>query len=446
MSLRALTAAAAASVIAYAAIEFLKRKKVLTFTADKAVENGDDQPERAMILGTGAAYGNHYSTEQMHKAFVEQRKAVGDTECDFDFAKRVFEACGYDAHSVTLPLKDVYRRMSRDEYIELRRTNLQGLAKRAGEDALASWGGDRANITHFFWGTMTGAMDSPTLDIKLTKALGLNPDVERTSIEGMGCLTGFRLLNLARQVAAAQPHARILVIAADLRSALGNALPEKATKEDIVSVALFRDAASSCVVGGSGALTSNEMPIYECITGLSRIIDDTSHLVDYHEETDGSIRLHLSRDLPIAIGAAEPAFVGRILEKAREEGFDVPKLKTDDDKEGGVEILQARAARTVTFDVLCHTGGPKVLREVAKCLGADAERLGASWRVMKAHGNLSGASNLAVLHEHSTRSSEKSDWAVCLSMGPGACLEGVLLRRLAIRVHRSSSVTNLTAM
>lgn len=126
--------------------------------------------------------------------------------------------------------------------------------------------------------------------------LGLRSDVERTSIEGMGCLTGFRLLNLARQVAAASPHARILVIAADLRSALGNALPEKASREDIVSVAvrfvredrmdpwpsalgisplsspqpsagphpqLFRDGASATVVGGADGLLSSETACYE---------------------------------------------------------------------------------------------------------------------------------------------------------------------------------------
>ena len=36
---------------------------------------------------------------------------------------------------------------------------------------------------------------------------GLSPDVQRTSIEGMGCLTGFRLLNMAQQVAQGTPEA-----------------------------------------------------------------------------------------------------------------------------------------------------------------------------------------------------------------------------------------------
>ena len=50
---------------------------------------------------------------------------------------------------------------------------------------------------------------------------------------------------------------------------------------------------------------------------------------------------------------------------------------------------------------------------------------------MKAHGNLSGASNLAVL-DHLNRRTHglplQRRWVLCLSMGPGACLEGLVLR------------------
>ena len=141
---------------------------------------------------------------------------------------------------------------------------------------------------------MTGALDSPTIDILLAKRLGLNLDVKRTSVEGMGCLTGYRMLNLAVETSHKQPEKRILVIEADLRSLIGyvpnyhpvvqnipiivdqshnlltlwfrpstsvsfqyhyvyyrNSLPSKLTRSDIVSAALFRDAASACVVGST---------------------------------------------------------------------------------------------------------------------------------------------------------------------------------------------------
>ena len=51
----------------------------------------------------------------------------------------------------------------------MRRTHLLGLAERACLQALQRWGGDKGDITHLFWGTMTGGMDSPTIDILLAK-------------------------------------------------------------------------------------------------------------------------------------------------------------------------------------------------------------------------------------------------------------------------------------
>jgi len=261
--------------------------------------------------------------------------------------------------------------------------------------------------------------------------LGLNMDVERTSIEGMGCLTGFRLLNLARQVSLSDPKARILVVAADLRSALGNSMPSKPTREDIVSVSLFRDAASAAVVGGQSHnySRSSERPCYEIVTGLSRIVEGTDHLVDYHETNEGAIRLFLHRDLPENIGKSEPGFVSTLLEKGRK----VMLNKSDD-----AHVPTMNELRGV--DILCHTGGPKVLREVAKCLGLTSKNLYSSWEVMKNNGNLSGASNLSVLNHHNEMAMEKtrnvkfntgiskSKWAICLSMGPGVCLEGILIR------------------
>ncbi len=53
--------------------------------------------------------------------------------------------------------------------MKLRRTHLVDLAERACVAALERWGGDRRDVTHLLWGTMTGAMDSPTIDIQLAK-------------------------------------------------------------------------------------------------------------------------------------------------------------------------------------------------------------------------------------------------------------------------------------
>ena len=61
-------------------------------------------------------------------------------------------------------------------------------------------------------------------------------------------------MNLAAEIAAARPEARILVCVADVRSGLQNQLPGTATGEHsraaLLSCALFRDAASAVIMGG----------------------------------------------------------------------------------------------------------------------------------------------------------------------------------------------------
>jgi len=232
--------------------------------------------------------------------------------------------------------------------------------------------------------------------------------VARTSIEGMGCLTGYRLLNLARETALGNPNARILVLEGDLRSAIGNSLPAKASRVDIVSACLFRDAASSAVVSGK-ALVASEKKYYEMIDGMSRIVSDSAHFVDYRELDDGAIRLHLDKGLPGAVGKAEPDFAKTLIDRGRSRGLDVPALSE--------------------MDIACHTGGPRVLKEVAQASGVGDEALASSYSVMRQHGNLSGASNMAVLDHHNHSCEVVDKWVLCISMGPGVCIEGILCLR-----------------
>jgi hypothetical protein len=65
----------------------------------------------------------------------------------------------------------------------------------------------------------------------------------------------------------------------DALAARRNSMPEKASKADIVSAALFRDAGSAAVLGCG--LTPSEIPAYEILSGKSQIVPGTGHLVDY---------------------------------------------------------------------------------------------------------------------------------------------------------------------
>ena len=138
--------------------------------SSSSINTNKESPQEkssAYIYSTGAAFGNHYTTDQVLSALLHQQRH--NPSFDAEFATRVLTKCGYHKHSFVLPLEDVFRRFSRDEYLKLRKTHLLDLAERACVQALERWGGNRGDITHLFWGTMTGAMDSPTIDILLAK-------------------------------------------------------------------------------------------------------------------------------------------------------------------------------------------------------------------------------------------------------------------------------------
>ena len=230
-------------------------------------------------------------------------------------------------------------------------------------------------------------------------------------------------------------------------------MTENPAKEDIVAVSLFRDAGSAAVIGGCSTFdgSSGEKPCYELVTGASRIVDGTGHLVDYFETNSGAIRLLLDKDLPEYIGKSEPDFVAKLLQKGRKalyDNADTAASALSDDTSGSSPSLPAMD-NLKDVDILCHTGGPKVLREVAKSLHVTDDNLHSSWEVMRNNGNLSGASNLAVLNHHNELANGNilggpgkaaSEWSICLSMGPGVCLEGVLLRDVRCKFRSYSPI------
>merc|ERR1719230_2397996 len=211
----------------------------------------------------------------MRVFFHKQRAAVGDTKYEKEFVDKIFDRVNFDGNSVMSAPEDVFRTLSRPDYIKTRREQLGELAERACRKAIANWGGRPEDITHLYWGTMTGAMDSPTLDIVLTKKLGLSYDVKRTSIEGMGCLSGFRLMNLAAECVDNAPEKRIRVIGSVPRP--------------------------------------DEKVHYEYLGGKSRILENSDHLAEYVELEEGAIRLHLERELPDALEAHDHDFVYDLL-------------------------------------------------------------------------------------------------------------------------------------
>ena len=152
-------------------------------------------------------------------------------------------------------------------------------------------------------------------------------------------------------------------------------MPDNPSRADIVAVSLFRDAASAAVVGGrENICTANNIsqecqPCYEIVTGASRIVEGTHHLVEYFETNEGAVRLHLDKKLPDYIGKAESDFVAHLLCKGR------AVLRVKNKQENNTVMIPSSMDE---MDVLCRTGGPRVLKEVAMSLGVSRQSMESS--------------------------------------------------------------------
>jgi predicted naringenin-chalcone synthase len=86
------------------------------------------------------------------------------------------------------------------------------------------------------------------MDVEVMLDLGLPLHLHRLNVENMGCLTGFRCLGLAADIARADREHVVLVVVCDIRSALGNQLQPQAEphapidKSNVITSSLFRDS------------------------------------------------------------------------------------------------------------------------------------------------------------------------------------------------------------
>ncbi|WP_317241003.1 type III polyketide synthase [Hymenobacter sp. 5414T-23] len=106
-----------------------------------------------------------------------------------------------------------------------------------------------SSITHLVTVSCTG-MYAPGLDIELVAALGLNPNVQRTCVNFMGCYAAVNALKLANAFCQADAKAQVLIVSTELCT-----LHFQKSHEDdhLVSNALFGDGAAAAIVLGKPA-------------------------------------------------------------------------------------------------------------------------------------------------------------------------------------------------
>lgn len=240
--------------------------------------------------------------------------------------------------------------------------------------------------------------NTPGLDLILAGRLGMRPDLQRTSILGMGCYGAFPGMRRARHAAMGEQDSIALVLSLELCS-LHMQFDE--SSDTVVSSALFSDGASMALIGMRGDNGKRPMPrlLHAATFCDYQTLDHMTFRI-----TDHGFRMSLSSYVPQVLNANIEAFVDSMLA--------VCGIKRADVRLWGI-----------------HPGGSSIINGVQKQLGLTDAQVEHSHYVLYEYGNMSSASILFVLDRlQRCEQPGSGDYGVLLAFGPGLTMEGLVLQ------------------
>jgi predicted naringenin-chalcone synthase len=235
---------------------------------------------------------------------------------------------------------------------------------------------------------------TPGLDILLARDMGMSPSVQRLFVGHMGCYAALPGLGTVADFVVSRGRPALL-LCAELTSLHIQPTSARADIQQIVSHALFSDAAAAVV------LRPGDHPGGYAVKEVAAITDTTTADHMTWEVTDLGFRMGLSPQVPQVLS------------------LHVRKL---------VDDLLGRHDLTIG-DVdgwAVHPGGPKILDVVEAELELEPDALAASRGVLSEYGNCSSPTVLLVL-DALRRRPRPPRHVVLLAFGPGLTLYVTLL-------------------
>ncbi len=247
----------------------------------------------------------------------------------------------------------------------------------------AEWTADQVDILVTVSST---GIATPTLDAQAKGILGFRDDCLRVPLFGLGCAGGIAGLNVARELAAANPTANVLLVVVETCTlSFRKARPKKA---DIIATILFGDGAAAV------ALNSQDSQI-RVGRGASKTWDDTLPIMGWEVDEDG---------LAVVFDRSIPDFVSEEFRRAADTAL------------GQLGLTHSDIGRIVS-----HPGGAKVVEAIEGALDLGAGTLDIERDILTDFGNMSAPTVLFVLQKVLERGDAKGSGKPLLAcaLGPG---------------------------
>jgi len=346
------------------------------------------------IASAASAFPKHYYPQ---KFLLEKLQEYwGDRLRNPQMLARLHKNVAVDGRHLAIPPEKYYELetwgKANDVWIEV----AQELGEQALCRALHHAGLDPKQLGALFFTSVTG-ISSPSIDALLINRMGLQKNIKRVPIFGLGCVAGAAGIARCADYVRAYPGQSAALVSVELCSL--TIQREDLSVANLISSGLFADGSAAVIVTGSDVKATGP----EILATRSVFYPKTEEMMGW-KVTEKGFRITLSPEVPTLI---------------REHlGQDVDAFLADHGHK-----------RSDVGSWVLHTGGPKVLEATAAALELNNGQLDASWECLKRVGNLSSASVLVVLEDvMRTRRPDPGTLGILAAMGPGFCSELVLLK------------------
>lgn len=255
---------------------------------------------------------------------------------------------------------------------------------------------DVHSITHLVVVSCTG-MYAPGLDIDLVQKLKLRHDVQRLSINFMGCYAAINGIKVGDALCKADPQACVLIVSVELCSIH---FQKQATEDNMLANALFADGAAAVLMQGKPSKGINLIP------------------EAFHNS------LSFSRDPQMAWSVGNFGFEMKLTSYVPEIIQSGIKKLTDE------MLTRAKKNFSSIKHFAIHPGGKKILEAIEQELGLSATDNRHAYAVLKEYGNMSSSTVLFVLYyllkELTAKNNDES--VLSFAFGPGLTLESILFK------------------
>ena len=338
-----------------------------------------------------------YAQAEITAAFAGVLGAVGSGR---EVLERLHANAGVSQRHLALPLERYWELAdfgeANDEFIRV----ATQLGAHAVTKALAAAGVGPREVDLIVSTTITG-LAVPSLEARIAAEIGLRDDVKRVPLVGLGCVAGAAGIARVHDYLLGHPDDVAVLLSVELCSL--TVQRDDASLANLVASGLFGDGAAAVVMVGSGSAPGLAAGQPRVVATRSRLYADTERAMGWDVGATG-LRIVLGVEVPDLVRTNVRGDVDRFL--------------------GDHGLTRADIGWWVA-----HPGGPKVLEAMEEALEVDRDALVVTWRSLDQIGNLSSASVLHVLADTlRDRTPEPGSWGLLLAMGPGFCLELVLLR------------------